>query len=158
MRRLIGAAVGLLAAVSCAHAGELHVIINGRSIHLDDRTFNETNTGLGFEYDFEPRERWRPLINAATFRDSNDNTSNYLGAGLKRRLLGGRRSLHLDAGALAFVMTRQDFRDNQPFPGVLPFVSVGNRHVAVNAAYVPRTHPKLVELVYFQLMIRAAEF
>jgi hypothetical protein len=142
-------------------ASELHLILNGWSYHFErDRGYNENNYGIGFEYDFNQRGNWIPLITGSTFKDSNEQTSNYLGGGAKYRFLLGKdkKGLHIDAGAVGFVMTRKDRNDNEPFLGALPFVSVGNHFFAVNATYIPQVTPKTSALVYFQLMFKLAEF
>ncbi len=66
--------------------------------------------------------------------------------------------LHVDAGVIGFVMTRQDYKNNDPFLGALPFISVGNSRVAVNIIYVPEIVPKMVAFVYFQATFKLAEF
>ena len=142
-------------------AQQLHVVINGKAYHFDNkRDWNEKNYGLGFEYDFAPRGNWIPLLTGSSFKDSNSHTSRYLGAGIKRRFLFGKdpKGLHLDVGVVGFAMTRRDYNNNDPFLGALPFVSLGNEFVAINATYIPKVHPKFVSLLYFQLMIRLAEF
>ncbi len=142
-------------------AGELHGIVNGKAYHFNrNRNLNESNWGVGFEYDFDRRGSWIPLLTGSTFKDSNDQTSNYLGGGAKHRFMlgSGSTGLHLDVGGLAFAMTRKDYKNNKPFPGALPFISVGNEFVAVNATYVPKISPKHVSLVYFQLQIKIVDF
>ena len=149
----------LLFTCTAVNADELHLVVSGKSIHLGtDTSFNEENWGLGFEYDFEEKNNWINLITGVTFKDSLNNTSNYLGAGTKRRYLLGDdpQGMHIDAGVLAFAMTRRDYRDNDPFLGVLPFISVGNRRVAVNITYVPKLVPKSVAFIYFQATFRIA--
>ena len=61
------------------------------------------------------------------------------GCGIKRRfrLPIGQRRVHADLGAIAFVMTRQDVGNNEPFPGILPAFSIGTRQFAVNMTYLP---------------------
>ena len=151
----------LLFTCTAVNADELHLVVSGKSIHLGtDTSFNEANWGLGFEYDFEENNNWINLITGVSFKDSLNNTSNYLGAGTKRRFLLGDdpEGMHIDAGVLAFAMTRRDYRNNDPFLGVLPFVSVGNRRVAVNITYVPDIVPKSVAFIYFQATFRIAGF
>ena len=58
-----------------------------------------------------------------------------------------------DAGLVAFLMVREDFNSGNPFPGVLPVVSVGTKRVAVNVTYIPKIDPKMVPVVFFQLKI-----
>ncbi len=142
-------------------ADQLHGIINGKAYHFDrTRNFNEANWGVGFEYDFEQNGNWIPFLTGSTFKDSNDQTSNYLGGGAKHRFMlgSGDAGLHIDAGVVAFLMTRKDYNNENPFFGALPFISVGNEYVAVNATYIPKISPKHASLLYFQLMIKVAEF
>jgi len=151
----------LLFTCTAVNADALQLIVSGKSVHLDaDVSFNEKNWGLGFEYDFEERNKWIPLITGLVFKDSLKRTSKYLGGGAKRRFLLGNNpdGMHLDAGIFAFVMTRQDYKNNDPFVGALPFISVGNSRFAVNITYVPKIVPKMVAFVYFQLTIKIAEF
>jgi len=150
----------LVGLVQVSWAGELHVIINGKAIHLDKGDYNENNRGLGFEYDFARRGNWIPFTMGSFFKDSHDRTSRYLGGGLKRRyqLENADDGWHLDAGVVAFLMTRYDYKNNNPFPGILPFASLGKQWASLNATYIPRVSPKHKQLLFFQLMFRIAEF
>ncbi len=142
-------------------ADTLHGIINGKAYHFDrSRNFNESNWGVGFEYDFEKSGNWIPLLTGSSFKDSNNQTSNYLGGGTKYRFKLGQddTDLHIDAGVVAFLMTRKDYNNENPFFGALPFISVGNEYVAVNATYIPKISPKHASLLYFQLMVKLIEF
>jgi len=143
-----------------ASADEFHVIINGKAIHLSDGNYNEKNYGLGFEYDFKPSNNWIKFANGSTFKDSNNQTSNYLGGGIKRRyeLENEPNGWHVDVGVIAFLMTRHDYKDNSPFFGALPVLSVGKDWYALNATYIPSVTPKHKALFFFQLMFRVAEF
>lgn len=152
--------LGFIGISAQGFADDLHLVINGKSIHLAGQGYNENNWGLGFEYDFEPEGKWIPLITGSSFKDSNKQVSNYLGGGTKRRFLFGSDpdGMHVDVGVVGFLMTRKDFKNGNPFFGALPFISVGNTRVAVNATYIPKVTPKSVPLLYFQLMIKMAEF
>ena len=144
-----------------AFSGELHGIINGKAYHFDrSQDWNENNYGLGFEYDFEHRGDWIPLITGSSFKDSFNQTSIYLGGGIKRRFLFSKdpSGFHADVGVVGFLMTRKDYNDNKPFPGVLPFVSVGNEFVAINVTFVPEVSPKFSNLLFFQAMFKLLEF
>jgi hypothetical protein len=44
-----------------------------------------------------------------------------------------------DAALNFFIMTREDIEDNEPFPALLPSVTVGNRWGGLNLSYVPKT-------------------
>jgi hypothetical protein len=150
----------LLTIVNAALADELHLIVSGKAIHFSDGNYNENNTGLGFEYDFEERNNWIPLITGASFKDSNDQTSNYLGGGTKRRFRFSQdpKGFHVDAGIFAFLMTRHDYKNNDPFIAALPFVSFGFEWFAINVTYVPKMKPKMVAFVYIQASVKLLEF
>ena len=62
------------------------------------------------------------------------------------------------AGLIAFLMTRKDYNDEDPFPGVLPFISLSKSWYALNVTYIPKVSPKHKALFYFQVMLRVAEF
>lgn len=141
-------------------ADELHLVLNGKAIHLDGGDYNEKNWGLGFEYDFAPRGKWIPFIAGSSFKDSNKQTSRYLGGGFKYRyrLDADPDGWFVDGGLIGFLMTRKDYKDNDPFLGALPFVTIGNAWVALNATYIPEVSPKHKQLLYFQLKFRIAQF
>ena len=148
------------ALVSPAGADELHLVLSGTAIHIGTDSLNENNKGVGFEYDFDIDENWIPFITGATFKDSNDQTSKYLGAGKKYRFLMSPDpdGLHIDVGILGFVMTRYDYKDNQPFLAALPFISIGNDWIAANITYAPKVDPKMYAFWYVQATFRIFEF
>ncbi len=150
----------LLIIFSTASADELHLIVSGKAIHQGGGNFNEDNKGFGFEYNFKQRGNWIPLVTGVSFLDSNKQTSNYLGVGTKRRFLLNQnpKGFHFDAGILAFVMTRYDYKNNEPFIAALPFISMGFDWFAINVTYVPKIEPKMVAFTYFQASIRILEF
>jgi hypothetical protein len=53
---------------------------------------------------------------------------------------------------------KKDRNDNDPFPGALPFVSIGNDFFAVNTTCIPEVKPKTPPFLYFQLMFRLVKF
>lgn len=141
-RRLALALIIAAVPFASALAGEFATVINGKSFHLGaSQNWNEDNVGLGFEYQLRDSTRWKPILMANGFRDSNDAMSYVAGAGLHRNLLSTRRlsGLYLDAGLNAFVMTREDVNGNRPFPGILPSVTLGNRYAGINLTYLPKT-------------------
>ena len=143
------------------NAEELYLILNGKAIHNSSPVkYNEKNWGLGFEYDFKPQSRWIPFVAGSSFKDSNNQTSNYLGGGFKYRipLENSKDGWRVDLSFIGFFMTRRDFNNNQPFFGALPFVSIGTNRVMLNATYIPRVTPKSVGLFYFQLKFKLMEF
>lgn len=154
----IAALLGLFAAAP-AVADQWSLILNGKAVHIDppaNTNYNEKNWGAGFQYDFNsPDGKWIPFVTASGFSDSNKNPSYYAGGGALRRfsLSGGDWGLHVDAGLVAFLMTREGFRHGQPFPGVLPVLSFGTERVSVNMTYIPKVDPKMVAILFFQLKV-----
>jgi hypothetical protein len=137
---MVGVGLLALALSATADAGQWDVVLNGKAIHVDaDKDWNENNWGLGFEHEFNPESRWVKLALGSGFRDSEDAMSYMGGGGIKRRfrLPVGQRRVHVDVGAIGFVMTRRDVGANAPFPGILPAFSVGTRQFAVNLTYLP---------------------
>ena len=147
-----------------AYADELSVLLNGRAIHLDSQpgiTYNENNWGLGFQYDMAPvEEKWVPFVTVSEFKDSNKNTSYYAGGGFLHRtnFEWGKTPMHFDAGGIVFLMKRKGFKNNDPFAGILPAVSLGTPRVSVNMTYIPKVDPKMVPLLFFQLKITFGNF
>lgn len=142
-------------------ADKLYFAFNGISYHFDrSKKYNETNLGPGLEYDFDQMGGWVPFIAGGTFRDSNNQDSNYLAGGGKYRipLSPGWGRLYVDFGLTGVLMTRYDYKDNKPFPVAGPFVSVGNDYVALNAAFIPEFLPNSTSLLYFQVMVTVFEF
>jgi hypothetical protein len=124
-----------------ASAGQLDLIVNGRSYHVNSEyDWNENNFGLGLEYEFDRRSRWIWSVNGNAFLDSQENVSYMAGGGLKRRLYQSEHpaGFYVDAGLVAFLMARADINDYEPFPGVLPTLSMGVRNFGVNLTYLPQ--------------------
>ena len=141
-------------------ADSLNLIINGKAFHQEKKNYNEDNWGLGLEYNFKENKKWINFVNGGFFKDSNSNTSKYLGGGTKRRFLltDNIDGWHVDAGLTAFLMTRKDYKNNQPFFGALPFVSVGTDKFAINATYIPSVSPKFVGLLFIQASFTISEW
>ena len=124
-----------------AQAGSINAVLNGKSYHINSSyDWNENNTGLGIEYEFEQTSAWKTIAMANGFRDSADGMSYMAGAGLHRRLFETDRldQFYIYAGLSAFVMTRDDVNDGSPFPGVLPSISIGTSKLGFNLTYMPR--------------------
>lgn len=143
-----------------AAAGNLSLLINGKAIHLEEKpgvTYNERNWGAGLQYDFDPvaQGRWVPFLTASGFSDSNENPSYYAGGGAMRRYAVGPDSwdAHAELGIVAFLMTRKNFNDGDPFFGALPVASVGTERVALNMTYIPKVDPKMVPILFFQIKV-----
>jgi hypothetical protein len=143
-----------------AVASEMNLLVNGKAVHINvpaDKNLNEKNWGLGFQYDGDLiNKKWVPFAAVSGFIDSNKNPSYYAGGGALRRFQFD--GTHVDMGAIGFVMTRKDFKNDKPFLGVLPAFSVGTDRVSVNMTYIPKVHPKAVALWFFQLKINLSTF
>ncbi len=125
-----------------ATAGQLDLVVNGRSYHVNsDYDWNENNYGIGLEYQFDSSSRWLWSVNGNAFMDSGENMSYMAGGGLKRRLFQSERAagFYFDVGLNAFLMSRADFNDYLPFPGILPTLSFGMKNVGINLTYIPET-------------------
>lgn len=148
-----------LAYAASAKAGEMHLIVNGKAIHFNEKSdvhYNENNWGGGFQYDMgDKNDEVVPFVTGSGFIDSNRNPSYYAGGGAMRRYYFnvGATRLHGDVGGVVFLMTRKGFKDGDPFFGVLPAFSIGGDKVAVNMTFIPRVDPKAVPLLFFQLKI-----
>jgi len=165
MLRLLPAvfSYGLLLLTMCcgstvAQADQLNLLVNGKAIHLGvpaGTSLNEKNWGLGLQYDYNLiNDKWLPFTAVSGFIDSMDKPSYYAGGGLLRRYQIGHirnEALNLDAGVIAFLMTRNDYKNQRPFPGILPAFSFGTRKAAINLTYIPKVHPKLIALWFIQL-------
>lgn len=131
----------LLIPAAPALAGGLSAVVNGKSIHVDaEKDWNEKNYGLGLEYQLPGESVWKKQLMVNGFRDSNAEMSYMAGGGLHRTLFAtdGLRGFYIDAGVNVFLMTRRDVNDNRPFPGALPSLTFGNRHMGLNLTYLPK--------------------
>ena len=175
MSRKSSLALGLAAYLmaTCALAdGTFQFVLNGKSFHINStHDWNETNYGIGLEYQAPGNSRWIKTAMVNAFVDSQDNMSYMGGGGLHRRLLASELlgGLYFDAGLNVFVMSREDINNRRPFAGVLPSVTLGNRYGGLNLSYVPvsaiqefangnRVDPTLDGVVYLQLKIRLDRF
>jgi hypothetical protein len=157
--------------MDCARAqGDWDVVLNGRAVHLNAaQDWNEENWGLGIEREFDTERRWVKVAVANGFKDSLGEPSFMAGGGVKRRFRLASDDFYVDLGIVAFLMTREDVNANQPFPGVLPAMTVGGKRVAVNFTYMPgsvvdrvtKAHlrdPQLDGVLFIQLKLDSSLF
>ncbi|MEO0617273.1 MAG: hypothetical protein AAFY69_14185 [Pseudomonadota bacterium] len=140
MRHACLLALLILVLPDSAAAERFSLVVNGKSIHVDsDYDWNEANNGLGLEYEFRRRGPWVVKAVASQFKDSNKENSVMTGVGLSRRLVGAHRdaNFYLDAGLVAFAMSRESRGGRKLLPGVLPALSFGTRNVGLNVTYIP---------------------
>ena len=152
------AATWLLAA-SVVAADELQFIISGKSFHRGGDNLNEDNYGFGLQYDFVRDREWIPVLAGARFKDSNDNTSRYVGAGIKRRFtpFAAQSDTSLDVGVIGLAMRRPGYNDDRAFFGAVPFVSLGNGWGGINLTYVPRVEDDTYSFWYLQFSLKILE-
>lgn len=153
--------LGLVACIALpAQAGDLQIIISGKALHRGTDDLNENNYGLGLQYEFNPERRWIPLVGLASLKDSNNNTSRYVGAGIKRRfrLAPAPQALNFDVGVFGLAMKRPDYNDDQPFFGAIPFVALSNDWGGINATYVPKVEDDAYPFWYFQFSLKIMQF
>jgi hypothetical protein len=157
----------LLFAAGAAQAQDWSVVVNGKAIHVNaSKDWNEDNWGLGVEREFDGQSRWVKLALVNGFVDSANAMSYMAGGGLKRRFRWpiSSTALFVDIGVVGFVMTRQDVNHNEPFPGILPAMTIGTRKVAINLTYLPgsvmertthvsRDDPTVSGVVFLQLKL-----
>lgn len=144
--------------------GSYHMILNGRSYHMqkprNGKKLNENNFGSGIQYEFGRQygSKWVPFVTSSAFSDSFNNLSYYMGGGETRRFFISN-GWHIDVGYVGFLMARKDVNNYNPFPGVLPVVSMGSRNISLNMTYVPKVGGDHVsELIFFQLKIATADW
>lgn len=163
--------LAVLFTTTAAHAqSDWDVVLNGRSVHINAaKDWNEENWGLGVEREFNSNGRWVKLAIANGFKDSDGDPSYMAGGGLKRRFKLFSDHAYFDVGVIGFLMTRQDVRHNQPFPGVLPAMTFGGKRVAVNVTYLPeaavdavtnahQVDPHMSGVFFIQLKLDASLF
>lgn len=129
-----------LLAMSPARADRLDVVLNGKSYHFNTNAeLNENNWGMGLEYEFQPKSPWIRYAVGNGFRDSMGEMSYMAGGGIKRRFPLDSLLNHLsfDVGITGFLMVRDDVNAGNPFPGVLPGITLGTPDWAVNLTYFP---------------------
>jgi Antimicrobial peptide resistance and lipid A acylation protein PagP len=155
-----------------ADASDWSIVVNGRSIHLGaTEQWNESNWGLGFEREFDGQSHWVKLALGNGFKDSQNAMSYMAGGGIKRRFRprAAANDFYVDVGVIAFMMTREDVNHNDPFPGMLPALTIGTTNVAVNVTYLSGsigeriTNGRLIDpsidgVLFFQLKLDARLF
>lgn len=119
----------------CAEQESEYMMLNGKSWHLDaPGKYNEQNFGAGYQHlvrNGAISAGW----NWSLFQDSYNRPSGYVGYAWQYRLID--KELYVDAGAMAFLMTRADVFNSLPFPALLPYVAVGNRKYFANLTLIP---------------------
>ena len=143
--------------------------MGGLSISMLPRNGTSKTGALGIEREFDTSSRWVKVALANGLKDSFGEPSYFAGGGVKRRFHLRSNDLYFDVGVIGFVMTREDVNHNQPFPGLLPAMTVGNKRVALNVTYMPEfiydavikgrlIDPEMNGVLFLQLKLDASLF
>lgn len=144
----------LLSASANADTSELKIQINGRSVHFCDACrFNEANTGLGLEVDWESRGLGDVnFVTAGGIINSLGYESWYVGTGKRWRFIDA--GVKAEIGFLAGIVGYPTHTDmNYMTPVLLPVLHIGYRRVGVNVLYIPPINDKVTAALLFQLTI-----
>jgi lipid IVA palmitoyltransferase len=76
-------------------------------------------------------------IYAMGFRDSHNDPSYMVGYGWIPMWNIGKSEIKVGAGLTGFLMSRRDYWNGVPFPGVLPIASLSYKQASLQAAYIP---------------------
>ena len=119
------------------------------SWHWDrDKNLNNENWGLGAEYALN--DQWS--LTAGTFRNSDRERSNYVGAYFMPFEWQG---LKFGAAFGAFD-GYPHYKDGGWFPGVIPTVAYESRYWGLNVGIIPSYKDRLYGAISFQLKVRFA--
>lgn len=156
MRALRITALCLLCAPGLAAGDQLSLVVNGLSFHYPrHESFNERNYGYGVQYDKVLAHKQTLLAGAGVFQDSYSTQAHYVGLGWTARTLN-LEQLHVDAGAVLLVAASSAYREyygQQVIAVPLPFVTVGNDRVGLNAMYAPKLGNAYASVVTLQLKV-----
>ena len=118
---------------------DYYLMLNGISKHGDEvapppEGWTERNAGIGFGFEFG--EKLIKSAGAGAFNNSYDNTTSYLGVGLKQRF---GRQFYVDVGAMTGLMFGG--YENQYINMFLtPTITIGEKDIgAINIIYAYET-------------------
>ena len=99
--------------------------------------YNEFPAGFGLgKGRFNNSGNWEGIY-AMGFCDSHGDPSFMLGYGWIPTWRVNQSDFKVGVGLTAFLMSRTDYWNGIPFPGVLPVASIGYKNLNIQAAYVP---------------------
>lgn len=101
------------------------------------RTYNEKAWGAGYGRGFYDEDQdWHGYY-ALAFLDSHKNLEPTAGYAFLKMIHLGRSPVEFGLGFTALVTARPDINKGNPFPGVLPLISIGTKKATVFATYIP---------------------
>ncbi len=120
------------------------------SYHFDqDKDYNSFNYGIGGEYKFSSVAS----LTAGTFRNSNYDQSNYIGAYWQPVAIGW-----VKMGLVAGVFNGYSSNNNGGwFPAVLPFLTIEGKRVGLNVMLIPTIGNRISGSISFQIKVKVFE-
>lgn len=104
--------------------------------HIDG--FNEFPAGIGLgKGRYNENGNWEGIY-AMGFLDSHSKPSFMAGYGWAPTWNLGNE-IKAGVGVTGFLMSRRDYWNGLPFPGVLPIASIGYKQLSLQATYIPST-------------------
>lgn len=124
--------------------GEIEVYVPFWSYHLpfaytpsQRAEYTEYPAGIGLgKGRMNKSGNWEGIY-AMGFRDSHGDPSYMVGYGWIPMWNIGKSEVKVGAGLTGFLMSRRDYWNGVPFPGILPVASVSYKKASIQAAYVP---------------------
>ena len=99
--------------------------------------YNEYPAGLGLgKGRYNDSGNWESIY-AMGFLDSHSKPSFMVGYAWAPTWEIGNSDFKVGVGLTGFLMTRTNYWNGLPFPGVLPIASIGYKQLAIQAAYIP---------------------
>jgi hypothetical protein len=99
--------------------------------------YNDFPTGIGYGRGLYNQHGNRQSVYAMGFLDSHSKTTYMVGYSWLTYWDIPSTSLKAGLGYTAFVMSRSNFFDGTPFPGILPVASLNYKQLAIQATYTP---------------------
>ena len=98
---------------------------------------NEFPAGIGLGRGrFNANGNWESIY-AMGFLDSRSNPTYMAGYAWAPTWNIGNSDVKVGVGVTGFLMSRQNYFNGIPFPGILPIASIGYKQLTVQATYVP---------------------
>jgi len=160
-------------------AGQFDLILNGQSFHsekqyieytetihnktcyywycsetteqiIHKRDFNQTNTGLGIQYDLNDYS----FIQVGYYKDSYYTTANYIGIGYTKNF-NVVNDLKLGTGITIQYLHSPSYMKGHPFIVPLPIATFGTSDIALQMLFSPKIGKiNDVDALFFQLKIK----
>ena len=99
--------------------------------------YNEFPAGLGIgKGRYNASGNWESIY-AMGFLDSHSRPSFMAGYAWAPTWEIGNSDVRVGVGVTGFLMSRQNYLNGIPFPGILPIASIGYKQLSIQATYIP---------------------